>query len=122
MKKAVAMAVALLFVFSVVALHAETAAAQPAAVKTPGTKDPKINKHQKNQKKRIKQGVKNGQLTKEEAKKLKEEQKKIREKEKEMKADGTLTKEERKELKGELKEQSKEIYKEKHDGEKKGKK
>ena len=83
-----------------------------------GTDDPGVNKRQHRQKDRIKQGVRSGELTKEEAKSLRGEQKAIREKERAYKSDGNLTKDERKELHQESNESSKHIAEEKHDAEK----
>ncbi len=81
----------------------------------PGDKDPGVNRRQENQDDRIKQGIRSGELTKEEAKELGKEEKEIRKEEKEYKSDGTLTKEERKDLHQDLNEASKDIYQEKHD-------
>lgn len=67
---------------------------------------------------RIKQGVKSGELTKEEAKGLRSEQKEIREERREMMKDGHLSKEEHKELNQDLNKASEHIYEEKHDAEK----
>lgn len=72
---------------------------------------------QKNQNKRIRQGVKSGQLTKEETLKLRKQQLEIREKKLQMRADGKIDKEERKEIQKDLKQSSKDIYAEKHDAE-----
>ena len=83
-----------------------------------GTDDPGVNKRQHRQKDRIKQGVRSGELSKEEAKSLRGEHKAIREKEQAYKSDGNLTKDERKELHQELNESSKHIAEEKHDAEK----
>lgn len=82
------------------------------------THSPKVNRREHHQKNRIRQGVKSGELSKEEAQTLKQEQKNIHSKEKEYKSDGTLSKEERKELHKELNEASQNIYEEKHDAEK----
>jgi hypothetical protein len=79
---------------------------------------PVINRREKNQKARIKQGVKSGELTKHETKKLAKEQKDIREDKKEAKADGTVTKKERKEIRKDENKASKAIYKQKHDAQK----
>ena len=73
-------------------------------------------KRLKIQHKRIKQGVKNGTITKDEAKKLAQEGKAINQ---ERKADlakdgGKLTKEDRQTLEKEENQRSKEIYNEKH--------
>lgn len=83
----------------------------------PATRDPGVNTRQVIQKDRIVQGVKSGELTKEETKTLASEKQTIRQEEKEMKSDGTLTKDERKDLHKDLNEASKDIYQEKHDDE-----
>jgi hypothetical protein len=67
--------------------------------------------------KRIHQGVRSGQLTKDEARRLKQDEKEIRNMKKEVKADGTVTCEERQELQQKLNEESRVIYEEKHDAE-----
>ena len=82
------------------------------------TRDPGVNTRQHNQQHRVKDGVKSGELTKEEAKALREERRAIREKERAYKADGKLTKDERKDLHQDLNDSSKHIYEEKHDAEK----
>lgn len=84
----------------------------------PGRRSPGVNRRERHQKKRINQGVRSGELTKQEAKELRQEQREIHQKEREMKSDGTLTKEERKELHEDLKESNQNIYEEKHDAEK----
>lgn len=84
----------------------------------PGRRSPGVNRRERHERKRIKQGVKSGELTKEEAKELRQEQREIHQKEREMKSDGTLTKDERKELHQDMNDASKNIYEEKHDSEK----
>lgn len=71
-----------------------------------------------NQHKRIEQGVKSGQLTKEEAQELKEEQKNIKEMKDKAKADGVVTKEEKEKIRAARKAANENIYQEKHDVEK----
>jgi CRISPR/Cas system-associated endoribonuclease Cas2 len=83
-----------------------------------GTRDPKINERQRNQKERIQQGVRSGELTRDERKQLVVEQKTIRAEEHAYKADGVLTKDERKDLQQDLNTASHHIYEEKHDAEK----
>ena len=78
-------------------------------------RDPKINQRQENQKDRIHQGVKSGELTKQETARLKAEEARIRANEKRAKADGKLTEKERKRLEKELNKASHDIYKQKHD-------
>jgi hypothetical protein len=77
-------------------------------------KTPAITRVQKRQAARIKQGVKNGELTAEEAKELREGQKEVREMKQEARADGKVDMKERKEIRKEQKKQSKEIYRKKH--------
>lgn len=78
-------------------------------------RDPGVNQRQHNQQHRIQQGVRSGQLTKEETQALRSERKAIHQKERAYKADGTLTKEERKDLHQDMNDLSKDIYQEKHD-------
>ncbi len=81
-----------------------------------GTKDPTINQHQENQKDRIQQGVKSGELTRREALTLKEKEFRAARVEKRLKEDGSLTPEERARLQKYQDYLSKDIYKQKHDG------
>lgn len=83
-------------------------------------RDPGVNARQHHQRDRIQQGVKSGQLTRGEAKELRTERRDIRQTEQAYKSDGVLTKDERKDLHQELNQQSREIYEEKHDAEKRG--
>jgi uncharacterized protein YoaH (UPF0181 family) len=85
------------------------------AVYADDTHDPGVNKRQHRQAKRIKQGVKSGELTKHEAKELREDQRDIKTKEQAYKADGKLTNAERKDLQHDLNESSRDIHQEKHD-------
>ena len=78
------------------------------------TATPGIDKRERNQQRRIDQGVKSGELTKGEAARLEKEQGKIRAEEAAMKADGKVTKEERKELHKDLNKASKDIARAKH--------
>jgi polyhydroxyalkanoate synthesis regulator phasin len=84
----------------------------------PAKRTPGVNAREHRQKARIREGVKSGELTKDEAKSLREEQRAIRKEEHEMKSDGVVTKEERKELHQDLNNANKNIYNEKHDTEK----
>lgn len=96
---------------------AQTTATQSAG----GTKTPLIDAREKNQKARIKQGVKSGELTRRETKRLVAEQKKIKRDEAKAKSDGTVTPQERKRLSREQNRASKDIYKQKHDRQKRHK-
>lgn len=78
------------------------------------TKDPKVNQRQDNQKSRISQGVKSGELTRAETAALTLNQAKIARDEHKAKADGQLTVKERIELNKDLNKSSERIYKAKH--------
>lgn len=75
---------------------------------------PVVNKVQQDQKARIHQGVKSGELTKGETKKLIREQKKINHDKRLAKADGKVTPVEKKIIKNEQKKAGNHIYKMKH--------
>lgn len=96
---------------SVLALNAASAYAEHRP------RDPGVNARQHMQQERIKQGVRSGSLTREEAQGLRQEGREIRQLEREYKSDGALTREERRTLQQELKERSRNIYEEKHDSE-----
>jgi len=84
----------------------------------PGTNDPGVNARQSNQQQRIQEGVKSGELTKEERRKLRKEQRELRRQERAAKRDGTLTGQERRDLHKKQNQMSKDIYQEKHDADK----
>lgn len=86
-----------------------------APVVQAGTNSPGVNKREHQQVKRIKQGVRSGELTKRETRRLKHEQVHIRAKEARFKADGKLTKRERVKLHRDLNQSSRHIYRQKHD-------
>ncbi len=88
------------------------------AVATKKSATPGINQRQRNQQARIRQGVKSGELTKHETRKLEREQGRIRADKLEAKSDGKVTKGERKAIHREQNKASKDIYKEKHDAQK----
>jgi hypothetical protein len=79
-----------------------------------GTNDPVIQQREQNQEKRIDQGVKSGQITPREERKLDREQAKIKQDETRMKSDGKLTPKERAKLTREQNRASKDIYRKKH--------
>ncbi len=76
-----------------------------------------INAREYHQDQRMKQGIRSGQLTREEAQQLKQERRAIRQEERAYRSDGSLNKAERKDLQQDLNQMSKDIYNEKHDGE-----
>ena len=78
--------------------------------------DTRMHERNNNQKDRIKEGVKSGELTKEEASGLKQERKEIRNENAQAKSDGKLTPEERAKIENMQDNMSKDIYSEKHDG------
>lgn len=78
---------------------------------------PSINQRQYEQYERIDQGVRSGELTREEAQTLRAEQRAISREERAYRADGVLSAGERRELQRELDEASRNIYEEKHDAE-----
>ena len=79
------------------------------------TRDPGVNQRQHNQRERIQQGVKSGELTRRETGRLAEEQRDIRQLERGYKSDGTLTGAERRDLQHEQNQASRDIYRQKHD-------
>jgi hypothetical protein len=81
-----------------------------------GDRDPRVNARQQNQQARIRQGVRSGELTGHEARKLEHEERGVRKEERQDKADGQLTAAERKDLHQDLNKASRDIYAQKHDG------
>ncbi len=69
----------------------------------------------KNDRQRIRQGVRSGELTKAEAARLKVQTAKVNQERKDYKEDGVVTTEERKDLRKDKKRLSRKIYKQKHD-------
>ncbi len=114
-KRGATAAQASLVVISVLTLGFAVCLAQETQEKP---KTPVIDKRERNQKARIKEGVKSGELTKRETALLAAEQRKIKKDEAKAKADGTVTPEERQKLRREEKRASKDIYKQKHNKEK----
>ena len=107
MKKFFAATLTLVGVFAVVnASYADTRR----------TRDPGVNARQHNQRDRIQQGVKSGELTRRETGRVVEEQRDVRQLERAYKSDGTLTGAERRDLHHEQNQASRDIYRQKHDG------
>ncbi len=75
---------------------------------------PGINKRQRNQQRRIRQGVKSGELTKSETRHLEKEEGKIEADKLEAKSDGSVTPAERAKLQREENHASRDIYRKKH--------
>ena len=80
----------------------------------PKTKTPVINQRQHNQRGRIRQGVKSGELTKGEAAKLHSDQKAIRTEKQMAKEDGKVTPKERAKIRHDQNKESRKIYRLKH--------
>jgi len=78
-------------------------------------RDPGVNRRQANQQDRIRDGVRDGELTGREARTLEWKEARVAELERRLKADGTLSPSERAKLQSELSDLSKEIYQQKHD-------
>jgi len=114
MKRITLLALAFLIVMGFAITQAQEPQEKPRSSETPV-----IDKREQNQKARIKQGVKSGELTKKEARKLGAEQKKIQRDEKKAKADGVVTPEEKAKIRKEQRKASKDIYRQKHDTQKK---
>lgn len=108
MKAKIIIALAI-FTSSAVAASAQTT--DPAATTTTARAVSTL----KNDRARIRQGVKSGELTKKETGKLAVEDAKVKQERKDAKADGTVTPAERKSLRQDKKKLSKNIYKQKHD-------
>jgi len=78
-------------------------------------KTPSVDNRQHRQQRRIRQGVKNGSLTRKEAARLEAGQARTRRIERRAKADGTVTAAERAKLQHRENKTSRRIYKQKHD-------
>ena len=74
-----------------------------------------INKVERREQVRIRQGIRSGELTRAEAGRLKREQAKIRVDQRRARADGNVTPKERKKLHKELRKANRDIYHQKHD-------
>jgi F0F1-type ATP synthase membrane subunit b/b' len=76
---------------------------------------PYINRREREEQRRIRQGVRNGELTRREAGRLEAEQARIRVAERFARADGTVTRRERYSLNRMLNHASRDIHRQKHD-------
>jgi len=118
MKRFITVLLALMFMFSIVAIAFadDSAPSGQPNVSSDNGKPGEIGKRQLNQKRRIKQGIKSGELTKGEKKNLKEDEKMMQKEKKDMKAQngGKLSKGDKKLLNKQLNQESKKIYRKKH--------
>ena len=87
-----------------------------APVSFAGERDPGVNARQHNQRARIHQGVRSGELTRRETRRVVERQRDIRQLERAYKSDGQLTRKERADLHHEQNQASRQIRRQKHDG------
>jgi hypothetical protein len=94
--------------------QAHDAQDRPVASAPPAVRDPGVNQRQGNQTARIANGVKSGELTRDEAQNVREGRREIRQTEQEYKSDGMPTREERTDLHQDLNQQSRDIYEAKH--------
>jgi hypothetical protein len=85
---------------------------------TPGTKTPVIKQRQKNQQRRIAQGVASGELKAGEVKILENQQQQVNQMKQEAKADGTVTGAERKDILKEQNQTSRQVFRAKHNNRK----
>ena len=109
MKKLTSMLIALGIIFGLtVSAFAQT------PTSTSGTRTRRINHRQRNQQKRISEGIESGRLTPAEAARLEKQEAEIQQDKKEAKADGTVTAQERAQLNKELNKESHRIYRAKH--------
>lgn len=74
-----------------------------------------IDRRQHQQQAQIRQGIRNGSLTRPEARHLMQEQRQIARLEQRYRADGVLTRDERRDLRGELQDANRHIYNQSHD-------
>lgn len=79
----------------------------------------RVQKRQMQQQTRIRHGIQSGELNRHEAQQLRREQRQNRKMKKQALADGEVSHEERRQLHQAQREASRNIYREKHDGEKK---
>jgi septal ring factor EnvC (AmiA/AmiB activator) len=114
MKRIFVFALALLMTSMAGISMAQVPATGGTTVGKPGTRTPAVKHRMKRQKHRIKQGVKSGQLTKDETKELVQDRKALRDEIKDAKSDGVVTKDERKDIHKDMNAESKKIYDLKH--------
>ena len=81
---------------------------------------PALDKREANQEQRIEQGVKSGELTRPEAKRLAKNEQQLKRHEHRAKADGSVTATERARLHREAERNSSRIYRQKHDRQQRG--
>ncbi len=85
-----------------------------APVQAQSTYDPRIQQREQYEQQRIQQGIQNGSITPDEARRLEAEQSRIQQKEQRMKSDGNLSQRERARLNEQLNKANRDIYRESH--------
>ncbi len=90
--------------------------AAPAATNNAQSEKPTINQRKRNQQRRIRQGVKSGELTKGETRRLEKQERAMNQEERDMRKmdNGHLTQQDRKTLNQQQNQMSKKIYRDKH--------
>ena len=88
------------------------------SVATLAQNTPRVDKRERHQQKRIHQGVRSGELTRREARRMERQQAVTHAEEAAAKADGKVTKRERRHLNRRENRTSRRIYKQKHDAQK----
>jgi uncharacterized membrane protein YebE (DUF533 family) len=89
-----------------------------AAVFAQSTNTPRVDRREHRQQRRIRQGVRSGELTHREASRLRRQERVTRRQEAAAKADGKVTKRERRHLNRRENRTSRHIYRQKHDNQK----
>ena len=107
MKKLVSM----LMVLGLCAMASAAAFAQDG---NPYNNTPRINQRQREQQRRIRQGVRSGELTRGETKSIEKQERDIQQDKRDAKADGVVTTQERREILHDQNQASRRIYRLKH--------
>ena len=91
------------------------------AIQAQNTATPEINQKQREEKARIRQGERSGEITKAESKELRKDQRDIHKEKMKAKKDGDVTPKEKAKIKHKQRKAGKNIHEEKHDGKKRKK-
>ncbi|MFN8002501.1 MAG: hypothetical protein U0X75_15945 [Acidobacteriota bacterium] len=85
-----------------------------ALAQTPADNTPRIRNRQIEQQRRIGQGVRSGELTRREARRLEHNQREINQEKREAKSDGVVTRDERQDIRRDQNRANRQIYRAKH--------
>ena len=88
------------------------------AASAQNTNTPRVDRREHNQQRRIRQGVRSGELNRREARRLRRQERVTRAQEAAARADGTVTKRERRHLNRRENRTSRRVYRQKHDQQK----